>query len=83
MYGVYLGGSILQRLPAYLCFLTQFKHSTYNIRSQDTLTSAVPLITTELGKTGFKYFAAYKWNELQKTLNKTQQKNKELWCNIL
>lgn len=78
MYDVYLGSSILQRLPAYLCFLTQFKYSTYNIRSQDTLTLAVPLIQTELGKTGFKYFVAHSIYRQQTKQNKTQQKNKEV-----
>ncbi len=40
--------SLVQKLPSYLCSLVTFKHSTYNVRSQDILTLAVPLIHTEL-----------------------------------
>lgn len=53
---------LLQKLPGCLYSLLAFKHITYNVRSQDVLTLAV----TEFGKSEFKYFAEYKWNELQK-----------------
>lgn len=38
----------LQRLPAYIWSLTDFKHSSYNVRWQYTLTFAAVLVHTEL-----------------------------------
>lgn len=59
MYDVYL-----ERLPPYLCSWIKFKHTAYNVRSQDFLTLDASLIQTEPLKTGS---AAYKWNKLKKT----------------
>lgn len=49
----------LQRLPAYTWSLTDFKHSSYNVRSQYTLTFAAGLVHTEL-----EFASIQKWMQI-------------------
>ena len=47
---LFVSKALLQKPPNYLCSLVTLKYSTYNVRSQDILTLAVPLVDNELGK---------------------------------
>ena len=66
---IFVYKALIGLLPSYLCIHLTFKsNSTYSLRSQDFLTTSVPLARTEFGKRAFAYSAPTTWNGLQKAL---------------
>lgn len=66
------GLKLVARLPwptdrESLLFWIDFKHRSETLSDRRSfLMVAIPLVYTELGKIGFKYFSVYKQNEWQK-----------------
>lgn len=60
--------ALLLKLPNYLTSLLSFKSSNYRTRSSNYLTLDIPFTRTNVGRTGFSYYAPFKWNELQSAL---------------
>ena len=60
--------ALLCKLPNYLTSLLSFKSSNYKTRSTDYITLNIPRTRTNVGRTGFNYYAPLKFNGLQSTL---------------
>uniref|UniRef100_A0A8C6V4C6 Reverse transcriptase domain-containing protein n=1 Tax=Neogobius melanostomus TaxID=47308 RepID=A0A8C6V4C6_9GOBI len=59
---------LVGRLPDYLACELNYSSSSYNTRSHDCLVLKNGLVKSDTGKRGFSYYAAHKWNELQRLL---------------
>ncbi len=57
--------ALIRKLPPYLNSLLVRNTWAYHTRSQDCLMLEVPCVSTDLGKTAFKYGAPHTWNILQ------------------
>ena len=57
--------ALLLKLPNDLTSLLTLKSRNYNTRSSNYLTLDIPRGRTNVGRTGFRYFAPFKWNEIQ------------------
>ena len=60
--------ALLLKPPSYLTPLLSFKPGSYRTRSSNYLTLDIPYTRTNIGRTGFNYYAPLKWNELQTAL---------------
>lgn len=65
---LFIAKALLGKLPYYICNLLTFCTLSYGTRSSHKLLLQSCTPRTELGKTGFSFYAPYLWNELQKIL---------------
>ena len=65
---IFIYKALLKKLPNYLNSLLEPKVGHHHTRSQDYFVLEIPTVSSELGKTAFRFYGPHMWNCLQSVL---------------